>query len=89
MRRYGHSRKVAAQHYREMRLRLKKPVTRADLQNHPRISKQLAARAFAVQRQAPPTPLAAKLPPEVPEEVFEEIEEEQEQEVESSETYET
>jgi hypothetical protein len=93
MSRYGLARKQAAQHYREMRSRLDRPVTRADVRNHPRIAKQTAARAFAKRIGAPTKPPIRKLPPPgIPEEVFEELEEgeeEQDQEVESSEDYES
>ena len=87
MSRYELSRKQAAQHYREMRGSLKRPVTRADVTNHPRIAKRTAARAFAIRPpvEKPPRRIVeVELPPPViPEEV-----EEQDQEAESSEDYE-
>jgi len=88
MSRYGLARRQAAQHYREMRGNLKRSVTRADIANHPRISKRTAAWAFA---KRPPIEKPAKrvkvplLPPVIPKKV---MEEEQDQEKESSEDYE-
>jgi len=92
MSRYDLTRKQAAQHYREMRGNLKRSVTRADIANHPRISKRTAARAFAIRPpvEKPPKRVKVPLPPPViPKEVEIEIaEEEQDQEAESSEDYE-
>ena len=93
MSRYKLGRKEAAEHYREMKSRLNRSVTRADIKNHPRIAKQTAARAFAKQVGMPQKPPIRKLPPPgIPEEVFKELEEgeeDQDQEAESSEDYES
>ena len=88
MSRYGHSRKTAAQHYREMRGRLDRPVTRADIRNHPHIAKQAATRAFGVKPPVavPVKPSARRAPEEIirereriiEEEMLEEFEDDEE-----------
>jgi hypothetical protein len=82
MHRYSHSRKVAAEHYRQMRDKLHRSVTRADIRNHPRISRSRAEAAFSLKAPAEEVAKLAievKAPPiEIPEEVEEEFEDDEE-----------
>ena len=82
MSRYDLTRRQAAQHYREMSGNLKRSVTRADIANHPRISKRTAARAFAVRPpiEKPPKRIrkAPLPPPVIPKEVEKEFKDDEE-----------
>lgn len=72
----GFSRREAAQHYREMRKHLDRPVFRTDLDRHPRISQKEAnkVKATRIPRKGPRIP-PEELPPRMREKELEEGEE--------------
>jgi len=77
--RYGLTRKQAAQHYREMRPQLGRPVFRADLRHHPRLAKRGAERAFALRPPVPKRVKPPKLRPlRIPKKVLAEFEDDEE-----------
>jgi len=78
--RYGLTRKQAAQHYREMRGKLHRPIFRTDLRRHPIIAKRGSERAFALRPPVTKVPVKPpKLrPPTIPEEILAEFEDDEE-----------
>jgi len=78
--RYGLTRKQAAQHYREMRPQLGRPVFRADLRHHPVIAKRASERAFALRPPVAKVPVKPPelRPPTIPEKILAEFEDDEE-----------